>query len=115
MVAAVANTRVSILRGTTTDAYGDIQDAEVALYTGVPAALVETARTAFDPSTQTPRTVRSITCVIPDGLSVTNSDQILDEPTQQRYAIEEILRPPTLIGAPVDIVLTLRRVTGITT
>lgn len=115
MVAEVANTTVSVLRGTTTDAYGDVQDASTPVFTGVPAVLVETGRNVMDPATQTPRTVRATTCVVPDGLGVTNADQILDETSGQKYAITEIVRPPTLMGAPVDIVLTLKRVTGLTT
>lgn len=114
MVAAVANTYVSVLRGTVVDEYGDVQDSGVAVFTRVPASLVETQRTVFDPATQLPRTVRSTVCVIQDGLGLTNSDQIVDEQTGDKYAVEEIVKPPTLDGAPVDITLTLRRVTGIT-
>lgn len=114
MVAEVANTTVSIQRGTHTDAYGDVQDAGITILSGVPACLVETARQVFDPATQTPRTVRATTCVIPDWTAVTTADQVVDESTRNAYAIQEILRPPTLAGAPVDTVLTLKRVTGIT-
>ena len=112
MVAAVANTTISLLRGTTTDAYGDTADAGIPILTAVPASVVETARSVLDPATQTPMTVRSTTCIVPAWTGVLNSDQIKDEATGDLYAIEDILMPPTLMGAPVDITLTLRRVTG---
>jgi hypothetical protein len=114
MVAEVANTTVSVLGGTTIDAYGNVRDASIVLLAGVPASLVETSRQVSDPSTQAPRTVRSVTCVVPDWAGVTLSSQLRDESTGQTYAVEEILRPSTLMGAPVDTVLTLRRITAIT-
>lgn len=114
MVAEVANTYVSVLGGTVVDEYGNIQDASVVLHSRVPAALAEVSRTVFDPATQSPRTVRSVVCNVSRWLGVTSSNQLLDETTGNTYAVEEILLPPTLMGAPVDVVLTLRRVTGIT-
>lgn len=116
MVAEAANTTITLLRGTTFDSYGDVEDAAEPMVSGVPAILVETGRTVSDPATQTPRTVRSATCKIPSWLGALNTDQIQDETTGAVYAIEDITQPPSLISSPaggaVDIVLTLRRVTA---
>lgn len=108
----VANCTISLLRGTDVDAWGSLRDSGEPYMQGVPAFLAETSKTAYDRATQTPRTIRSTTCVVPDFIGVVNTDQILDESTGSKYAIEDIVRPPTLMGAPVDIVLTLRRITA---
>lgn len=116
MVAEAANTTVSLLRGTTVGDYGDLEDAGTPVAQGIPAVLVETGRRAFDPATQTPRTVRSVTCRVPAWLGALNTDQIQDDTTGAVYAVEDITRPPTLMTSPaggdVDIVLTLRRITA---
>jgi hypothetical protein len=116
MVAEAANTQCSILRGVSYDDYGDLQDDMAAVTPGIPAVLVETSKSVFDPATQTPRTVRSATCRVPGWVSVLNSDQIRDDSTGNVYAIEDITRPATLISSPaggaVDLVLTLRRITA---
>jgi len=41
---AVATTTIAILRGTTTDAYGDEQDTDTPVHTGIPASLTEQSR-----------------------------------------------------------------------
>ncbi len=115
MSAEIYNCTISILRGTGVNALGDIVDARIPVYTGIGAYLGERSKTVFDPATQTPRTVRSIVCVVPSWTDVFSSDQILDETSQYIYAIEDVTHPPTLMGAPVDEILTLRRVTANTT
>lgn len=96
------------------NAAGDEIDSTTPLYTDIPASLVERSKVVLDPATQTPRTVRDIVCVIPSWTDVVNTDRIQDETSGYVYAIEDVTYPPTLMGAPVDEVLTLRRVTGVT-
>lgn len=115
MVAEIANTTVSVLRGTTTNEYGDEIDSNAAIYTGVPACLTETSRQTQDPSTPTPRTIRAVELHVPDHVGLLTTDRILDESTQQTYMVIEVTRPPTLIGAPVDTLAVLKRVTATTT
>lgn len=116
MVAEAANTTVSLLRGTTYDGYGDVQDTSTPVMAGVPAVLVETSHQAFDPVTQAPRTVRAATCKVPAWVGVQNTDQIQDETTGNVYMVEDITQPPTITSMPaggaVDTVLTLRRITA---
>lgn len=111
----IANTTISVLRGTGENAFGDAVDARVPVYTGIAAALVERSKQSTDPATRTPRTVRDIVCHVPGWTDVLTTDQIRDERTGYVYAIEDVTSPATLMGAPVDEVLTLRRVTGTTT
>jgi hypothetical protein len=106
----LANNSVSILRGTTPNAYGDETDDAIAAYTQVPAAIVESSHVTTDPATQTPRTVRAITCVMPGWADVLNSDRLQDA-TGTIYMIESVTTQPSL-GYPGDTILTLRRVTG---
>lgn len=105
-------TAVSILRGTTSDAYGDEADDNTAAYQNVPASIVEgTAKTVLDPSTQAARTVRAITAVLPSWADVLNTDRIQDQATGTLYIIESVTAQPSL-GYPPDTILTLRRVTA---
>ena len=106
----LATTQVSVLRGTVVDDYGDLVDGTMAAYTGIPAAIVESAKTVMDPASQVPRTIRAITCVMPGWADVLNSDRIQD-PAGRIYEIESVEAQPTL-GYPADMILTLRRVTG---
>lgn len=107
----LATTQVSVLRGTTTDDFGDLIDAATPVVTGVPAAIVESSKTVTDQATQTPRTVRTVTCVLPAWASVLNTDRLQDQSTGLTYFIESVETQPSL-GYPGDQVLGLRRVTG---
>lgn len=111
MVAEAANTTVSILRGETTDQFGDIIDANDIAYSGVPAILVETSRQTSDPSNPSPRTVRSVVLTVPEWIGLLNSDRIRDEATGNTFMVIEVTKPPTLMGAPVDTSAVLKRVT----
>ena len=107
----LANTSASILRGTSADAYGDVDDAATVAYADIPAAIVESSKTVIDPASQTPRTIRAVTCVMPGWADVLNTDRIQDQSTGYVYAIESVEAQPSL-GYPADTVLTLRRLTG---
>lgn len=112
-MAPTTNTQVSLYRDSTVTPFGDITNTPVAPYMQhVPATLIETTAVVQDPATQTPRTVRASELLLPPWTGALNSDQVRDEPTGDLFMIEEIIAPPTTIGAPVDLRLILRRVTG---
>jgi hypothetical protein len=90
----LANTKVTVLRGTGTDAYGDEIDVMTPLETDVPAMLVETAQTVFDPATQEPRTVRTAECYVPPWLDVLNTDQVYDQLTGDTFMVIDIVAQP---------------------
>lgn len=115
MVAEAVNTTVSVLRGSGFDEYGDPIDTNTVAYSGVPAVLTELSRQTQDPSTPSPRTIRASELHVPDSVGLLDTDRILDESTGQTYSVVDVTRPPTLIGAPVDTVATLKRVTANTT
>jgi hypothetical protein len=114
MLALAQNAYLTVLRGTSTNAFGDIVDDNTAVYTNVPATLVETTKTVFDGAEQTPRTIRVAYCLVPSYLNVTTSDRIQDQATGQIYIVFGIQVPPTLVGIPVPTRLDLRRVTATT-
>lgn len=109
-----ANTYVSVLRGTAENAFGDTVDSDQAAFTHVPAIIAETGRTIQDPSTPEPRTIRDIVCHVPWWTGVLNSDRIVDECTDDTYIILGVTRPSTLAGAPVDLMLQMKRITAVT-
>jgi hypothetical protein len=82
------------------------------LVTGLPVLLAETGKTVQDPSTPTPRTIRQTVCHVPQYLGVVNTDRIKDEATGDTYIIIGVTTPPTIIGAPVDLVLDLKRISA---
>src|SRR5581483_278244 len=111
MVAETRNSTISVMRGTTTNWAGDIVDANVPVIEHLPATLIETGHKTQDPSSPTPRTIREITLRVPYWSGLLDSDRVLDERTQDIYIVISVTRPPTIIGAPVDLVASLKRIT----
>ena len=107
----LANASVSVLRGTTTDEFGDEIDTNLVAAASVPAAIVESSRVVLDQATQTPRTVRALTCVMPSWADVLDTDRLQDQATGRIYIIESVEQQPSL-GYPGDQVLTLKRDTS---
>lgn len=106
----LATTSVSVLRGETSNEYGDETDSTAVAYAGIPASVVESSHVTTDPATQQPRTVRTITAVLPQWADVLNTDR-LQAPDGTVYAVIEVTAQPSL-GYPADKVLKLRRVTS---
>jgi hypothetical protein len=112
MGAETANTTCSVLSGSTVNQFGDSIDANSPRISSLPITLIETGKSVQDPSTPTPRTIRQIYANVPEWAGITNDDRIYDERTGDTYIIVAVTKPPTIIGAPVDTVLQLRRVTA---
>lgn len=110
MVAEAANATVTVLRATATTKYGQ-PETWTALYTGVPAVLVDNLRGNPNTSDTTPTGTRTVECHLPQAVGLRGSDQIRDEATGNLYLVGTITQPPTLIGAPVDTKVTLQLVT----
>lgn len=115
MGAETANTTVTLLRGTSENQFGDLIDALDPVMTGLPATLAETGKTVQDPTSTTPRTIRQVYCSVPQYAGLVNTDRLLDESTGETYIVIDVTTPPTIIGAPVDTVATLKRITASTT
>jgi hypothetical protein len=107
---AIATTRVSILRGTSEDAWGDEQDTDTAVYTGIPASLIEQSRRVTTRDDPTPRIVRYAVARVPADTDVTDQDRLRDERTGATYIVDavSVMTNPALA---VDRRLDLRRTT----
>ena len=112
MGAETANTTCSVLTGSTVNQFGDVIDSNTPRISGLPITLIETGKTVQDPSTPTPRTVREIYCSVPEWAGVLNTDRIMDERTQDVYIVISVTKPATIIGAPVDTVCQLKRISA---
>jgi hypothetical protein len=91
----LASHRVSILRATTTNNYGDVIDDDSAtpVATGVLAALAVTNTTRHNPATQDIRTIRSISGAVQSDIDVRETDRLLDEGTGSIYVVESVTQP----------------------
>jgi hypothetical protein len=108
----LANTTLSVLRGTEVSEFGDRTNVGKPLYTGIPAALAETGKQVFDRATQRPQTIRTTKAVVPDWADILDTDTLMDETTGDFYMVEDLMTQPTL-GLPADKILTLRWRTGV--
>jgi capsular polysaccharide biosynthesis protein len=90
------NTTLSVLRGTTTNGYGDKTNVGNPLYTGIPAAVVEKSKQSFDRDTQRLQTIRTSMCVVPDWADILDTDTLMDESTGNFFMIEDIQTQPSL-------------------
>jgi hypothetical protein len=106
----VPTTTVSVLRGTTTDGYGDETDAGTVVVAGVAAAIQERFRTVYGRGSDQDRIVRYSACRVPFGTDVRDDDRIRDDATSVVYAIDE-LHSNTSPVHPADVVMRLRRIT----
>lgn len=106
---ARGNTRVSILRGTTTDAYGYPADLGKPVATGITAAITERTKQVTTPGDLRPRTVRSYAARLPARTDVRNGDRLQDERTGRIYIVDGIADPSSTVRTP-DVQLDLRRI-----
>lgn len=97
---AIPTTTVSILRGTTTTPAGDVVDSLTPVHTGIPASLMERNRLGIDSNTQDPRVYRFVTCRLPAGTDVLDTDLVLDETTGKRYAVSAVSVLSSFVHTP---------------
>ncbi|MEH0586225.1 hypothetical protein QA942_19895 [Streptomyces sp. B21-106] len=110
MMQAIATTKVEILRGTTTDVYGDEQDTDTVIATGVPASLTEQSRRVTTRDDPAPRIVRYAVARVPAGTDVSDQDRLRDERTGTTYIVDAVSSMANPASVP-DIRLDLRRTT----
>lgn len=106
---AVATTTVAVLRGTTTDDYGDTVDGSTAVLTGVPASILEQRRVIATESDPQPRAVITYTGRVSAGTDIRDSDRIRDERTSAVYIVDSAHQVANPVHT-LDLRLDLRRV-----
>ena len=107
---ASATTTLTVYRGTTTDGYGDEQDTDTAVHTGIPASLVEQTRRVTTRDDPTPRIVRYAVGRVTSGTDITDQDRLLDERTGAVYIVDAV-SSMTSAAVAADLRLDLRRTT----
>jgi len=117
---AIANTLVTILRGTTVDSFGDVIDAPTAIYTNIiafisyptmsPLRPIVLGSTVVEPAGPEPSTTRLAACTLPSGTDIRNSDQLLDQYTSLLYEVYQVTQLGRA-GAVPDVIVSLKRVT----
>ena len=108
---ALASTTVSILRGTTTNQWGDqVDDPNAsAVATGVPVDITVINTNAFDPTSQQIRTIRTISGAIQSDTDIKETDRLRDDATGVVYIVESVTQrmDPGFVG---DLELVLKQV-----
>lgn len=107
---ALANTKISILGGTSESDWGDVIDSDTPAATGIPACIVEGRQVIATEGDSQARVVRYYTCRLPHGTVLTGSNRIKDEETGIVYVVDNVSTPLNAV-IPQDVRLDLRRVT----
>ena len=107
---ARANTTVAILRGTTTNAYGDTVDVDTAVATGIQASILERNRRTYLAAEAAYRVIRTYTGRVTAGTDVRKGDRLRDEGNSQVYLVTDLNSTPGSVGGlRPDVVLELSR------
>jgi hypothetical protein len=105
---AHATTTVSVLRGSTTDGFGDTVAADTVAASGVPASILEQRRNVYTPADNRVQQVLYYLGRVPGNTDVLLTDRIRDEVTGDTFHVDSVSR----VGSPVqmnDIRLDLRK------
>ena len=106
---AAATTTVSILRGQTTDDWGDPIDSDTVAVSGVRASIIEINEDGYSEVTTVPRVVRKALGRVGSEVDVRTNDRIYDEVYNQTWIILALTRVQNPVCA-MDTKLDLKRV-----
>lgn len=109
MSAFIPTTRVAVLRGETTDEYGDPADSDTPVRGGVPISLIEREQRVFVAAENRYTIVRFVAGRVRPHADIREADRLRDEATGSIYLVEAVSRPQSPIGR-ADVRLVLRRV-----
>lgn len=117
----LATTRIAVIRGSEAHPMGfEVEGTDpVPSLADIPASLIERSRGVWDPSTETRRTVRTMTCRLPvatphpaTGESVAvqleEGDRIRDNRTGIIYAVNEKTEVPRSLAGAAHLTLDLK-------
>jgi hypothetical protein len=107
---ALATTTLTVYRGTTTDTYGDEQDTDTPVHTGIAASLTEQSRRVTTRDNPTPRIVRYAVARVTAGTDITDQDRLVDERTGAVYIVDAVSQMANP-AVSADLRLDLRRTT----
>ncbi|WP_050369931.1 hypothetical protein [Streptomyces acidiscabies] len=107
---ALANTTLSVLRGTTTDEFGDEADNSTVIASGLPASLIEQVRQSYTPENPTPRVVRYSIARVNADTDIRETDRVKDERSNRTYIVQAVSQTGGL-GIVNDLRLDLKHTT----
>lgn len=84
---ALASTTVAVLRGSTTSAYGDEQDADTSVATGVPLGLTPASQASTRSADARPQEVEFFRGRAPAGTDIRVGDRLQDERSSAIYLV----------------------------
>lgn len=105
---AHATTTVSVLRGSTTDAFGDAVAADAVTASGVPASILEQRRRTYVAAENRVQQVLYYIGRVPGDTDIQLQDRVRDEATGDVYRVDSVSR----VSSPVqmnDLRLDLRK------
>src|SRR6188508_1289802 len=82
---SLATTTCSVLRGTSTSAYGDDVDADTAVQVGVPLAVMPASQASTRSADARPQEVETYRGRVPAGTDIRVSDRLRDEQAPTVY------------------------------
>lgn len=92
------NTLVTILRGQTTDAYGDSVEVDNVVASDVPCSILETGSNATRPADGRTDNVRNFTARCSRKTDIRRDDRLRDQKTQRVYTVDEVITPLGTVG-----------------
>lgn len=106
---ALATCTVSILRGTSTNQFGDTVDNGTVAASGIPASIIVRTKSVSDAGTQTPRVIQQVMGAIGSNVDIRDTDQLRDDTHGITYSIQSVIQPNGP-GLTPDLQLELLRV-----
>lgn len=95
----IATTRMTLTRGTTTNALDDVVDSAAPLYLHLPAAVVEDQQQSFIASQLRGGVVEMYTIRLRPDADVQEGDRLQDETrTELIYQVQSVSNPPGVVG-----------------
>lgn len=86
---ATPTTTISVLRGTTTNEFGDVIDADTVVLSGIPASIAERTQRVHGPRDSEDRIVRIHKLRVPNGTGIQKGDRVRDA-TGQVYIVDNV-------------------------
>jgi len=109
MTTFVPSTRITVLRGSGVDSFGDETDVDTEVAEKMPAAITQDRQRSYQQVEARGGVVETFTIRLRPGADVTEGDRFRDETSGHVYQVREVSNPPRLIGLP-DVRVTAVRV-----
>lgn len=104
---SIANTKISIYSGTTTDEFDDVVDVDTPIETDIPASIMEGKPQVQTGADGTPRVIRMAVLRVRRNTNIVRGKRIKDQTTGQFYIIDSNVKVSNL-AFPTDLRVDLR-------